>query len=39
VISYFNCANRTVLGLGVNIEGDVFGLSPNDNDSENWNHK
>jgi len=39
VISYFNYANRTVLGLGVNIEGDILGLSPNDNDDENWNHK
>lgn len=39
VISYFNYANRTVLGLGVNIEGDILGLSPNDNDGENWNHK
>lgn len=39
VISYFNYANRTVLGLGVNTEGDIIGLSPNDNDDENWNHK
>jgi len=39
VISYFNYANRTVLGLGVNIEGDILGLSPNDNDGKNWNHK
>jgi len=39
VISYFNYANRTVLGLGVNIEGDILGLSPNDSDNENWNHK
>jgi len=39
VISYFNYANRTVLGLGVNIEGDILGLSPNDSDGNNWNHK
>lgn len=39
VVSYFNYANRTVLGLGVNIEGDILGLSPNDSDDENWNHK
>ncbi len=39
VISYFNYANRTVLGLGVNTEGDILGLSPNDNDDENWNHE
>ena len=39
VVSYFNYANRTVLGLGVTIEGDILGLSPNDSDDENWNHK
>ncbi len=39
VVSYFNYANRTVLGLGVTIEGDTLGLSPNDSDGENWNHK
>lgn len=40
VISYFNYANRTVLGLGVNTDGDIIGLSPNDNDDENnWNHQ
>ena len=39
VVSYFNYANRTVLGLGVNTEGDILGLSPNDsNDENNWNH-
>lgn len=39
VTSYFNYVNRTVLGLGVNIEGDIIGLSPNDSDDpENWNH-
>jgi len=40
VTAYFNYANRTVLGLGVNIEGDVLGLSPNDsNDENNWSHQ
>ena len=39
VVAYFNYANRTVLGLGVNTQGDVLGLSPNDNDDpENWGH-
>jgi len=39
VIAYFNYANRTVLGLGVEIEKENIGLSPNDNDdSENWGH-
>jgi uncharacterized peroxidase-related enzyme len=28
VVSYFNYANRTVLGLGVNLDGDVLGNSP-----------
>jgi len=27
------------LGLGVNLKGDVLGLSPNNSDDpENWNH-
>jgi len=40
VISYFSYANRTVLGLGVSTEGDILGLSPNDNDlEENWGHQ
>ncbi len=39
VVSYFNYANRTVLGLGVNTEGDIIGLSPNNSDDpDNWNH-
>lgn len=39
VTSYFNYANRTVLGLGVNSDGDIIGLSPNDSDDpDNWNH-
>ncbi len=40
VVSYFNYANRTVLGLGVHTKGDILGLSPNDSsDTDNWNHK
>lgn len=39
VVSYFNYVNRSVLGLGVNIKGDVLGLSPGDSDDpENWSH-
>jgi uncharacterized peroxidase-related enzyme len=39
VVSYFSYANRTVLGLGVNTEGDVLGLSPGDSDDpNNWAH-
>ena len=40
VTAYFCYANRTVLGLGVNTEGDVIGLSPGDsNDPDNWSHE
>ncbi len=40
VVSYFAYANRTVLGLGVNTDGDILGLSPNDNDNpDNWGHQ
>ena len=39
VVSYFAYANRTVLGLGVNTDGDVLGLSPGDSDDpSNWSH-
>lgn len=39
VVSYFNYVNRTVLGLGVNTEGDIIGLSPNNSDDpDNWGH-
>ena len=39
VTAYFSYANRTVLGLGVNTEGDIIGLSPGDNsDAANWTH-
>lgn len=39
VTSYFNYVNRTVLGLGVSLNGDVLGLSPNNSDDpDNWSH-
>ena len=39
LVSYFNYVNRTVVGLGVNTEGDILGLSPNDSEhSDNWSH-
>ncbi len=39
VTSYFAYANRTVLGLGISLDDDILGLSPNDDaDSENWSH-
>ena len=39
VSAYFAYANRTVLGLGVNSEGDHIGLSPgSDEDPDNWGH-
>lgn len=40
VVSYFCYANRTVLGLGINTDGDIIGLSPNNNDDpDDWGHK
>jgi len=40
VVSYFNYANRTVLGLGVNTENEILGLSPhNKGDEQSWNHQ
>ena len=37
--AYFAYANRTVLGLGINTDGDVLGLSPGDSDDPaNWSH-
>ena len=39
VVAYFAYANRTVLGLGVNTEGDILGLSPNNAvDTDDWSH-
>ncbi len=40
VTAYFAYANRTVLGLGINTDGDVLGLSPNNSDDINdWSHR
>jgi len=40
VVSYFNYVNRSVVGLGVNADGDIIGLSPNDSDDpKDWSHK
>ena len=39
VTSYFAYANRMVLGLGINTDNDIIGLSPNQSDDpDNWNH-
>lgn len=36
VVAYFNYANRTVLGLGVEVDGETLGLSPQ---GESWQHQ
>lgn len=39
VAAYFAYANRVVLGLGVDADGDALGLSPSDTeDTSNWEH-
>ena len=39
VASYFSYANRTVSGLGVNVEGEILGLSPKESDDpQDWGH-
>jgi len=39
VVAYFSYANRTVLGLGCSVKGDVLGLSPNNSDDpDDWGH-
>lgn len=43
VVAYFAYANRTVLGLGINTEGDIIGLSPTGkpgtiDDPDDWGH-
>jgi len=39
VVSYFNYANRTVVGLGVTTDGDILGLSPgNSENPDDWSH-
>ncbi len=40
VAAYFNYVNRMVIGLGVDTEGDIIGLSPGDSDDpNNWEHQ
>ena len=39
VSAYFAYANRTVLGLGINAEGDILGLSPGGTDPDAWDHR
>ena len=40
VTAYFAYANRMVLGLGIDTDGDVIGLSPGDSsDPDNWSHR
>jgi uncharacterized peroxidase-related enzyme len=40
VTAYFAYANRTVLGLGCSTDGDILGLSPNDNaNPDDWSHR
>lgn len=39
VVCYFNYVNRMVVGLGVAIETDHIGLSPNSSDSDDWSHQ
>jgi uncharacterized peroxidase-related enzyme len=40
VTAYFNYANRTVLGLGINTDADILGQSPGDSaDPTNWQHQ
>ena len=40
VTAYFSYANRTVLGLGINTDGDIIGLSPGDSSNpDNWSHQ
>ncbi|PHS28010.1 MAG: alkylhydroperoxidase [Robiginitomaculum sp.] len=40
VAAYFSYANRTVLGLGVQTDGEVLGLSPSDaSDPDNMAHE
>ncbi|MEJ2257516.1 MAG: hypothetical protein P8X98_11025 [Woeseiaceae bacterium] len=36
IVAYFNYANRTVEGLGVDTDGDILALSP---DGAGWQHR
>jgi uncharacterized peroxidase-related enzyme len=40
VVSYFAYVNRTALGLGVDTDGDMLGLSPSESDDpDSWTHQ
>ena len=39
IVSYFAYANRMVLGIGVNTDGDILGLSPSSEDADNLSHR
>ena len=39
VAAYFAYANRTVLGLGVSVDGEQLGLSTNSSEDGDWGHK
>lgn len=39
VAGYFAYANRTVLGLGINKEKTMLGLSPSTHQPEDWKHR
>ena len=39
VVSYFGYANRTVVGLGINTDGDIIGLAPSGESSDDWSHQ
>ena len=39
VTAYFAYANRTVLGLGVSIDGETLGLSPSSDGEGEWGHR
>lgn len=39
VTAYFSYANRTIVGLGGSLKGDMIGLSPNKSDKpDDWSH-
>ena len=40
VTAYFAYVNRTVLGLGISLDGEVLGHSPSEqSDSDDWSHR
>ena len=38
VAAYFSYANRTVLGLGISLDGDELGMAPSGSDDD-WGHR